>query len=109
MNKSAEFRNICKVTDIPEGEAKMFVVGEKPIGVYHVAGKFYALGNECPHAGASLAHGIIAGATVSCRIHHWKFSICDGKYLDEQKDDCDLPTFEVRIDGEDVLVKMQLE
>ena len=48
------------------------VVAETMIGVFHVGGRFFALANECPHEGASLAHGIIEGDTVRCRIQDRK-------------------------------------
>ncbi|MFT5522581.1 MAG: 3-phenylpropionate/trans-cinnamate dioxygenase ferredoxin subunit [Pirellulaceae bacterium] len=107
MSSSSGFQYVCKVADIPEGAAKMVAVNDRMIGVYHVNGKFYALANECPHAGASLAHGIIEGDTVSCRIHHWRFSICSGMYLDEETDRYDLGTFEIRVEGDDVSVRTE--
>ena len=61
----------------------MFVVNERQIGLFNVDGSLYALANECPHAGASLAHGELNGDIVSCRIHHWRFCVRDGVYLDE--------------------------
>ena len=101
---SAVFETICRIEEIPEGEARMFSVAETVIAVFHVGGRFFALANGCPHAGASLAHGIIEGDTVRCRIHHWRFSIPDGKYLDEDKANCNAMTFPVRIVGEEVQV-----
>ena len=80
-----DFHTICKVSDITEGEARMFVADGVMVGVFHINGEFHALDNECPHAGASLAHGLIEDETVRCRIHHWRFCIRDGTYLDEAK------------------------
>ena len=102
----AEFVTVCRVEDIPEGEARLFVVGERQIGVFRLQDVYFALQNECPHAGASLAHGIIEGDTVRCRIHHWQFRIRDGKYLDEEKPECAVPTFPTRVVDGNVQVKM---
>ena len=101
---SPNFHTICRVGDVPEGEGRMFAVAETMIGLFHVGGRFFALANKCPHAGASLAHGIIEGDTVRCRIHHWRFSIRDGTYLDEDKPQCNARSFPVRIVGEEVQV-----
>ena len=106
MSHPKDYHLVCQTSDIPAGEAKMFVVADKMIGVYHIDGQFYALANECPHAGASMAHGIIESDTVSCRIHHWKFSITSGEYLDEPNEDCNLPTYQVKVVGTDVLVEI---
>ena len=82
----------------------MFIVGEQPIGIFHVEGQFFALDNRCPHASASLAHGIIENDVVACRIHHWRFCIRDGTYLDEPRPEHNVRCFPTRIVGSDVQV-----
>ena len=84
----------------------MFVVDDLIVGIFRINGEFFALDNQCPHEGASLAHGIIEDDTVRCRIHHWRFCIRDGTYLDEHKPRCNARTFPVRIVGEDVQVEL---
>ena len=101
-----QFHTIWKVRNIPEGEARMFVVDDAMIGVFHVSGQFHALDNECPHAGASLTHGVIEGDTVHCRIHYWRFCIRDGTYLDEDKPDFNASPITVRVVGDDVQVEV---
>ena len=100
------FHAVCSVGDIPEGEARVFVVGETMIGVFHAHGQFFALDDACPHAGASLAHGFIEGDTVRCRIHHWRFCLRDGTYLDEQKPQFNAHSLPVRIVGGEVQVEV---
>ena len=102
----AHFRTVCRTDEVPEGEARMFVVGEVLVGVFHVKGEFFALDSPCPHEGASLAHGIIEGDTVLCRIHHWRFSIRDGTYFDEDKSEYNARTFPVRVVGDEVQLKI---
>ena len=101
-----EFQPICKVGDVPEGEGRMFVVSDVLIGVFNIDGEFFAIDNRCPHAGASLAHGMLEGDTVCCRIHHWRFCVRDGKYLDEDKPQFDARTFPLQIVGDDILVEI---
>lgn len=98
------FQTVCQTTDIPEGEARMFVIHETPVGVFHIDGNFYALHNECPHAGASLAHGLIEGDVVSCRIHHCWFCIKDGASLDQDQPDQNAKTIPLRVVGDAVQV-----
>ena len=106
-NKHApNFHTVCRVGDIPAGEGRMLAVAGTTIGVFNVAGSFYALANECPHAGASLAHGIVEGETVLCRIHHWRFSLRDGTFLDENKPQCNVRSFPVRVVGDEVQVEV---
>ena len=84
----------------------MFVVNDVMVGVFHVGGQFFALDNRCPHAGASLAGGILERDTIRCRIHHWRFCVRNGKYLDEDNSRWNARTFPVRVVGEDVQVEL---
>lgn len=103
----SDFKTVCRVDDIPEGESRLFVIDDTMVGVFHVEGEFYALHNECPHAGASLAHGLIEGDTVRCRIHHWRFCIKDGTYLDRDQPGLNANTIAVRVKGSEVQVGIE--
>ena len=105
MNAIPAFQTVCKVDDIPEGEARLFVVDGMMVGVFHINGEFHALDNECPHAGASLAHGLIEGDTVRCRIHHWRFCVRDGAYLDEPRPELNARPISLRVVGGDVQIQ----
>ncbi len=87
----------------------MFVVDEVPVGVFRVDGNFFALHNECPHAGASLAHGLIDGDVVSCRIHHWRFCVRDGTYLDQNQPEQNAKTIPVRVVGAEVQIDIAVD
>lgn len=98
------FQTVCRVGEIALGEAKMFRINGTSIGVFRLGDEYFAMENECPHAGASLAHGLVDRDIVSCRIHHWRFSIRDGTYLDEDKPDCNRQSYETRLEGEHIQV-----
>lgn len=100
------FQTICQIHDVPEGSARMYVVGKELVGIFHVEGQFFALDNRCPHAGASLAHGIVEGDEVACRIHHWRFSIRDGRRLDESCPGTNARCFPLRIVDQDVQIDL---
>ena len=68
--------------------------------------QYYALDDHCPHAGASLAKGYMEGDVVSCRIHHWRFCVRDGRYLDQPQPAFNVPTYRVRVVGESVQVEL---
>lgn len=42
---------VASAGSIPVGEGRVFQVGKQSIGVFNIAGKFYALNNYCPHQG----------------------------------------------------------
>lgn len=101
-----QFHNVCKKSEIPIGEGRMFIVNEIRIGIFNVAGEFFALDDRCPHAGASLSHGMVDGDVVRCRIHHWRFCVRTGIYLDEEKPRFNVETYPVRIVDEQVQVEI---
>ena len=97
---------LCKVSDVPIGGAKMFAANEVTYGIFNVEGDFFVIDDRCPHAGASLACGIFEGEVVRCRIHHWRFSVKTGTYLDEAKPRFNVRTYPVRIVGDDVQIEL---
>ena len=101
-----EFVDICKVSDIPIGEARMILVNEVAVGIFNVSGAFFAIDDACPHAGASLSRGIVEGDVVRCRIHHWRFCIRNGIYLDEIKPSCNVRDYPVRVVGDQIQIAL---
>ena len=98
------FQTVCLAVEVSPGESKMFNVGGKMVGLFNIDGEFLAVSNECPHAGASLAHGKIDRDVVSCRIHHWRFCLRSGRYLDEDKPDFNARAVSTRVLNGDVQV-----
>jgi nitrite reductase (NADH) small subunit len=95
------FIAVCNELDLPLGKSKFFSVDGQTMGLFNVDGEFLAISNECPHAGASLARGTFEGEVVICRIHHWKFCLRSGRYLDQDKPEFNARTFVTRVvDGE---------
>jgi len=99
-----EYVTVARIGEIAEGESAAFPVGEKIVALYHSAGKYHAIDDLCPHMGASLSAGQLEGKTVTCPWHAWRFSICDGTWLDNPRLKVD--TFEVRIEGDEIQVRV---
>jgi nitrite reductase/ring-hydroxylating ferredoxin subunit len=94
---------VGKADEIPPGSRKIVRVAGRSIGVFNVAGEYYAIRNRCPHQGAPLCEGKLWGALKSdtpgsfeynetkdilaCIQHGWEFSVrtgqswCDPKRL----------------------------
>ena len=52
---------VATVDEIAPGNSKLVTVKGREIGLFNVAGNFYALANRCPHAGGALCQGEIVG------------------------------------------------
>jgi len=98
------FIDVCGITEISDGQGRMFFVGETRIALYRIGDEYFALDDACPHAGASLSMGILSGSIVACRIHHWRFCIRSGEYLNEKKEGCNVRTYVVRLVGKRIQV-----
>lgn len=76
---------VCRAGDIPDGAAAVVTIGKKDIAVFHAEGKYYAIDDCCPHAGASLSGGHVAGGVVTCAWHGWRFRLSDGAWADNPR------------------------
>lgn len=72
--------SIARVDEIAEGKGKAFDVGEKRIAIFQVDGRFHAIDDACPHAGASLAEGYLEDGNVGCPWHYAEFELASGKH-----------------------------
>lgn len=91
---------VGRVSEIPPGSVRIVNVNNpQGVGVFNVAGAFYALKNVCPHQGGPLCSGPITGTTrvkqveggapdfewiregeiVRCPWHRWEFDIATGR------------------------------
>src|SRR6202011_1653134 len=68
----SEFRTVCRVGDVKEGEGRTVEVDQKLIAVFLHQGQYFAIDDVCPHMGASLAGGYVENGTVTCPWHAWR-------------------------------------
>ena len=69
-----------------------------------VDGEVYAIEDACNHAGASLAEGWIEESCVACPMHGYVFELKSGKLLRPKGLCGDQRTYDVKIEGDDVVV-----
>jgi nitrite reductase (NADH) small subunit/3-phenylpropionate/trans-cinnamate dioxygenase ferredoxin subunit len=99
-----EYRTVCRVGELPEGQAKTVEVGGKLIAVFRHQGQYYALNDVCPHMGASLGEGSVENGIVTCPWHGWRFRLADGAWADSPRVKTDW--YPVRVLGEEVQVEV---
>ena len=74
----AAYSEVMKTDALKNGETKAFNIGGKEILVARVGDKFFAVGNHCPHMGAKLDQGKLAGTILTCPKHASQFDLTDG-------------------------------
>jgi len=67
-------------------------------------GEVFAIEDACNHAGASLAEGWIEEDCVICPMHAYVFELRTGRLVRPQGLCGDQRTYDVRIEGDDVVV-----
>lgn len=99
----SDFETVGKVAEFEDNVGRAVPVDGRMVAVFRKGDEWYAIDDLCPHMGASLAEGYVEENSVTCPWHAWRFCIKDGTWEDNPrvKVDC----FEVKIDGDDVLVR----
>jgi 3-phenylpropionate/trans-cinnamate dioxygenase ferredoxin subunit len=103
-----EFTRLCKVSDVPDPGQKVFEVDERFIVLFRVGGRFYALDDACTHDGGPLGQGKLTGFEIMCPRHGARFDIRDGRALCLPAVQA-VPLHEVKVEGEEVLVRLKEE
>ncbi len=75
------FVKVAQVEQIPVGTMKSITVKGVPILVANVAGNFYAISNQCTHAGVGLSQGTLEGKIVTCPRQGSQFDVTSGARL----------------------------
>jgi nitrite reductase/ring-hydroxylating ferredoxin subunit len=99
-----EFVKIASTKDLISDKMMGVKVDDKEILIANLAGKYYAIGNNCTHRGCKLSEGILKGSSVQCPCHGSTFDIKTGNVL---KGPANKPenVFQVKVEGDKILVK----
>jgi len=95
---------VASTSDFQEGDTKQVTVGETDVLLAFTNNQYHAIAAYCTHYGAPLVDGALHNDRVICPWHHACFNLkgkqCEPPGLD------DLPSFEVRVDGDKIYVKV---
>jgi len=96
---------VCSKSDVAADSVKAFAVGAKTLAVYNIGGSIYVTDDECTHAAASLADGMLEGDVIECCMHLGSFHVPTSDVVSPP---CEVPlrTYQVVLKGEDVCVDL---
>ena len=114
-------RVVGKARDLHPGEVKIVPLDKSAsLGVFNVAGRFYALKNLCPHQGGPLCQGRLRPLIVSdgpyqvsyqreseilrCPWHNWEFDIKTGEALCNPR--VRVRRYAVTVEGDELVVSL---
>jgi 3-phenylpropionate/trans-cinnamate dioxygenase ferredoxin subunit len=101
----SEFVRACAASDVPEQGTFAVELNGTPLVIVRSEGQLYALDEFCTHEDVSLADGEVYDQTVECWLHGSCFDLGTGKPTGPPATRA-LNTYQVRIDGDDVLVAL---
>ena len=109
-----EYLFALKTSELPVGTMKMVKLAEQEILISNVENQFYAISNICTHLKGSLVQGKLEGKFVTCPRHGAQFDVTTGKCTGEAKillfktTPADEKTFQVKVEGENILVGIEI-
>ena len=105
----AEWEKVAEVGEVPPGDLREIEAHGERLVLANVEGTYYAFGAWCPHVGTSLALGYLHEHVVTCFAHLWRFDVRDGSIVYPAMQGVaagyNLPSYPVRVDGSDILVR----
>lgn len=99
------FVRAAKTGDVPPGRVKVVEVGDEDVALCNVGGEIFAIANVCTHDDGPLGEGYLLGEEIECPRHGARFNVRTGE-VKTLPAIIPIPTFEVRIEGDDVLVNV---
>jgi nitrite reductase (NADH) small subunit len=83
-----------------DGRAVVALEG-RDVAVFLVDGRAYAFANACPHEGNPLVLGDVAGSTLTCPFHNWRFDLETGACI---AGDAPAERYDAELRGDEVWV-----
>ena len=99
----SEFVRACALSEVPAEGAVGVEVGTVPVAIVRADGELFALRDVCSHEEVALSEGEVYDHTVECWLHGSCFDLRTGKPTGPPATR-PVTTYQVRIDGDDVLV-----
>jgi len=96
---------VCAQADVGPDSVQAFEVGDRRLAVFNLGGQFYVTDDECTHAAASLAEGMLEDGVIECSLHFGAFDVKTGEV---KSPPCSLAlrTYQVVLQGDDVCVDL---
>jgi ferredoxin-NADP reductase/nitrite reductase/ring-hydroxylating ferredoxin subunit len=104
IRMSEDFVKVADTRDILPSHMKEVQVDGENICVANIDGKYYAIGSICTHEGGPLADGTLESFEVECPWHGSKFDVRTGEVTSPPASEPE-PTYQIKVDGNNVLIK----
>jgi nitrite reductase (NADH) small subunit len=95
---------VARIDQLSVGQGRCFLAGRHRIALFRLrSGEVYAVDAACPHRGGPLAEGLAGCATVICPLHGYRFSLADGRGIDN---DLEVTTYAAEMRADRIYVRL---
>ena len=101
----SEFIKAATRSEISPGEKLLVEVDEQLVILFQIGDEYFCLDDVCTHDGGTLSDGEFEGHEIACPRHGAKFDVRCGKAMCMPATQ-NTGSHEVKIDGDDILVKL---
>ena len=96
---------LCKLTDLPEGGARVFDVDGLSLAAARTDTKVFVVENRCSHDDGPLGEGRVFGGDIECPRHGARFDLATGRAT-RMPAVAPIATYAAVIEGADVFVEV---
>ena len=95
---------VAKTFNVPLGKMKHVEIEGLEILIANIEGKYYAVGDRCPHLHGKLSEGTLNKTIVTCPRHLSSFDVTTGRVISGTHSN--LPSYDVKVDSEDLVINI---
>ncbi len=104
----SEFIKLATKSEIADGTKILLEADDRLVILSRVGDEFFCIDDVCTHDGGTLSDGKHEGCEIECPRHGAKFDMRTGKAISMPATQ-DTVAHKVKVDGEDILVKINDE
>ena len=104
----SEFEKVASTKDIKDGEKLLVETEDRLVILFQVGNEYFCIDDVCTHDGGTLSDGDHQGCEIECPRHGARFNVKTGEAMCMPATQNTL-AHEVKVDGEDILVKISDE
>ena len=94
-------------SELIPGKGALVTVDGQDVALFRRGDEVLAIGNDCPHQGASLCEGWVEGDIVICPVHGWEFDMRSGACMTVPGEN--VPRYVATVEGGVIYVEQAAE
>ena len=104
----SEFFKVASINDLADGAIQLVEADDRLVILSRIGEEYFCIDDICTHDGGTLSDGEHEGCEIACPRHGAKFDMRTGKALCMPATQ-DTVAHEVKVDGDDILVRINEE